>query len=174
MVERPRVGDRCFISHFPAKGLCWVSITWYWVGPLGGCSPCLCCLRIDGLAPVSKYWMYRSQTRDMGPVSLVACHQQRVALPLLLQCLSWERNWVWTHRSVSRRAVDYVGSPFSREQWLCPSMLMTSWKVAMCWPHEIRIVWKHTRTEHGMRVACWSGFPCRCTSLWIATTLGYD
>jgi hypothetical protein len=41
------------------------------VGPLGGCSPCLCQLRTDGLAPASKYGMYRSHARDMGSVSLV-------------------------------------------------------------------------------------------------------
>jgi hypothetical protein len=51
----------------------------------------------------------------MGPVSLVAYRQQRVALPPLLQWLSWERNWVQTHKSVSQCAVDYVGSPFFSE-----------------------------------------------------------
>jgi hypothetical protein len=34
-----------------------------------------------------------------------------------------------------------------------------SQKIAMHWPREIRMVWDHTRTERGMRVACWSGFP---------------
>jgi hypothetical protein len=131
------------------------------VGPLGGCRPCLCQFRIDGLTPVSKYWTYRSHVGHMGSVSLVSCSQQRVALPPLLQWLSWERNWVWTHGSVSRRAVDCVRSPFSQEQWLCPLSLMTTRKVAMRWLHEIHMVWDHMRTEHGMRVACWSGFPCR-------------
>jgi hypothetical protein len=48
----------------------------------------------------------------MDPVSLVICRQQRVALPPLLQWLARERNWVQIHGSISRRAVDYVDSPF--------------------------------------------------------------
>jgi hypothetical protein len=76
-----------------------------------------------------------------------------------LQWLSWERNLVQTHGSVSRCAVDCVGSPFSQEQWLCPLLLTTTWKVAMRWPHEIRMMWDHTWTERGMHVVCWSGFP---------------
>jgi hypothetical protein len=33
----------------------------------------------------------------------------------------------------------------------------------------------HTWTEHGKRVACWSGFsPVGCTSIRIAATLGYE
>jgi hypothetical protein len=131
------------------------------VGPLGGCSPRLCQLRTDGLAPVSKYWTYRSHVGDMSPVSQVVCRQERVTLPPLLRCLSWERNWVRTHESINRRAVDYIGSPFSREQWFCPSLLMTSRKVAMRWSREIRMVWDHTRTERRMSVVCRSDFSCR-------------
>jgi hypothetical protein len=56
--------------------------------------------------------MYRSHAGDMGLVNLVAGYRQRVALPPLLQCLTWERNWVQTHGSVSRRAMNYVGSPY--------------------------------------------------------------
>jgi hypothetical protein len=48
----------------------------------------------------------------MGPVSLVIYHQQRVALAPLLQWLAQERNWVRTRGSVSRHAVDCVGSIF--------------------------------------------------------------
>jgi hypothetical protein len=54
--------------------------------------------------------MYRSHTDDMGPVSLVACHQQKLGLSLLLYWLAWERNWAQIHGSISRRAVDYIGS----------------------------------------------------------------
>jgi hypothetical protein len=36
---------------------------------LQGCSPHLCWLRIVRLAPVSKYWTYRSHAGDMVPVS---------------------------------------------------------------------------------------------------------
>jgi hypothetical protein len=44
----------------------------------------------------------------------------------LLQWLAQERKWVRSRGLVSRRAVDCVGSSFSREQWLCPSLLTTS------------------------------------------------
>jgi hypothetical protein len=40
---------------------------------LQGCSPYLCRLRTDGLAPVSKYWMYRSHAGVYGPVSWSSC-----------------------------------------------------------------------------------------------------
>jgi hypothetical protein len=56
--------------------------------------------------------MYRSHADDMGPVSLVACHQQKLDLSLLLYWLAWERNWARIHGSVSRRVVDYIGSSF--------------------------------------------------------------
>jgi hypothetical protein len=62
----------------------------------------------------------------MGPVSLVATVNKCLALLPLLQWLAQERNWVRTHRSVSRRAVDYIGSPFSWEQSPCSTLLMTS------------------------------------------------
>jgi hypothetical protein len=78
---------------------------------LQGCSPRLCWLRTNGLAPASKYWTYRSHDGDMGPVSLVAYHQQKLDLSILLHWLAWKRNWVRTHGSVSRRAMDYVRSP---------------------------------------------------------------
>jgi hypothetical protein len=39
------------------------------------------------------------------------------SLSLLLHWWAWERNWIWTHGSVSRCVVDCVGSPFSQEQW---------------------------------------------------------
>jgi hypothetical protein len=39
---------------------------------LQGCSPCLCRLMTDGLAPVSKYWTYWSHTGGIGLVSIVA------------------------------------------------------------------------------------------------------
>jgi hypothetical protein len=50
-------------------------------------------------------------------VNLVVGHRQELGLRLLLHWLAQERNWVRTHESVSRRAVDYVGSPFSQKQW---------------------------------------------------------
>jgi hypothetical protein len=48
---------------------------------------------------------------------------------------------------------------FSREQWLCPSLLMMARKVSICGPREIHMVLDHTWTERGKCVKCWSGFP---------------
>jgi hypothetical protein len=56
--------------------------------------------------------MYRSLADDMGSISLVDCHRRKLGLSLLLYWLTWEINLVWTHGSVSRRAVDYVRSLF--------------------------------------------------------------
>jgi hypothetical protein len=53
----------------------------------------------------------------MGLVNLVVGHWQELGLRPLLHWLAQERSWAWTHGSVNRRAVDYVGSPFSQEQW---------------------------------------------------------
>jgi hypothetical protein len=53
---------------------------------------------------------------DMGPVNLVVGYRQELGLRPLLHWLVRERSWVRTRGSVSRRAVDYVGSPFSQEQ----------------------------------------------------------
>jgi hypothetical protein len=39
---------------------------------LQGCNPRLYRLKTDGLAPVSKYWTYRSHVSDMSPISLVS------------------------------------------------------------------------------------------------------
>jgi hypothetical protein len=103
--------------------------------------------------------MYRSHAGDMGPVSLLADINRCLALPPLLHWLAQERNWVWTHGSVSRRDVDCVRSPFSQEQWPCSTLLMTSRRVAICGPREIRMVLDHTWTERGKCVVCWSGFP---------------
>jgi hypothetical protein len=61
--------------------------------------------------------MYQSHAGDMGPVNLVVGHRQELGLRPLLHWLAQERSWVWTHGSVSRRAVDCVGRLFSREQW---------------------------------------------------------
>jgi hypothetical protein len=92
VVERSRVSDTCFTSLSlelmlrldnlrPGGTLRWKvedrqlersgCVMWQ-VGTSKDVAPRLCRLRTDGLAPASKYWTYRSHTRDMGPVSLVA------------------------------------------------------------------------------------------------------
>jgi hypothetical protein len=45
---------------------------------LQDCSIHLCRLRTNVLGPASKYWTYQSHAGDIGPVSLVACHQQKL------------------------------------------------------------------------------------------------
>jgi hypothetical protein len=105
---------------------------------LQGCSPRLCRLRTVRLAPMSKYWTYRSHASDMGLVNLVVGHRQELGLRPLLHWLVRERRWVQTHGSVSRCVVDCVGSHFSREQWDLSKSVGASRKVAMygeC-PHE--------------------------------------
>jgi hypothetical protein len=49
---------------------------------LQDCCPCLCQLMANGLAPASKYWTYWSHVGDIGPVSLVVGHQQKVDFAL--------------------------------------------------------------------------------------------
>jgi hypothetical protein len=128
---------------------------------------------------MNKYWTYRSHARDMGPVSLVASCQQTLVFFPLLHWLLWGRNWVWTHGPVNQRAVRWVKSHSSQEQWICSNLLTTAWKVAMHWPREIHMVWDHTRTECGMCVACWSCFSCRVyidlnrpnSQIWVTTCL---
>jgi hypothetical protein len=53
----------------------------------------------------------------MGLVNLVVGHRQELGLRPLFHWLVRERSWIRTRGSVSQRAVDCVGSPFSREQW---------------------------------------------------------
>jgi hypothetical protein len=44
--------------------------------------------------------------------------------------------------------------PFSWEQWLCSSLLVTSRKVAIRGLREIRTIKDHMRTERGKCMAC--------------------
>jgi hypothetical protein len=43
--------------------------------------------------------------------------------------------------------------------WLLPFAYHLFTALAIRGPREIRMVEGHMRTEHGKRVACWSGFP---------------
>jgi hypothetical protein len=47
---------------------------------LQGCSSRLCQLRTVRLAPMSKYWTYRSHVGDMGPVNLVVDNRHELGL----------------------------------------------------------------------------------------------
>jgi hypothetical protein len=121
----------------------------------------MCRSRTDGLAPTIKYWMYRSNAGDMGPVSLVVVCQQKLVFFPLPHWLLLEGSWIRTHGSDGRRAMDCVGSPSSWGQCICTNLLMSSQKAAMHWPREIRMIDDHTQTERGKCVTCWSGSPCR-------------
>jgi hypothetical protein len=135
-------------------------------------SPRLCQLMTEGLIPVSKYWTYRSHAGDMGQVNLVACHRQMLGFAPTASRLAQERNWVWTHRLVSRRAVDYVGSHFSQEQWPCSTLLMTHERLS----HMGTTCGKLTSGVCGLAweayVSCWSDFLLygvhRFKSSWIS------
>jgi hypothetical protein len=49
--------------------------------------------------------------------------------------------------------------PFFSGAVTLSSAVDDSQRVAICGLREIHMVLDHTRTEHGNRVACWSGFP---------------
>jgi hypothetical protein len=122
-------------------------------------SPHQCRLRIEGLVPVSKYWTYRSHAGDMGLVSLVTCHRQKPGLSLLLHWLVSKRNWVRTRWSVSRHAVDCVGSLFLKSSGIHPNLSVTRERL----PRTGTAYRKHTSDVCGLvceaYVPCWSGFP---------------
>jgi hypothetical protein len=125
------------------------------------CSPRLCRLKTVWLAPACKYWTYRSHADDMGPVNLVVGHRQELDLRPLLHWLVRKRSWVRTHESISRRAVDCVGSPFSREQWDLSKSVGVSRKVVTYGDHPQEAYAGHTWTGMGSVRVVLSGFPYR-------------
>jgi hypothetical protein len=128
---------------------------------LQGYSPRLRQLSTDGLAPASKYWMYRLHVGVYGPNKPSSQLSTDVWLSPMLHWLARERNWVQTHGSVSRCAVDCVGVPFSQEQWLYPTLSVT--RQGLLYIDHVRYVW--SRTICGLSVECmWIVgriFPCR-------------
>jgi hypothetical protein len=109
------------------------------------CIPCLALLLVSHTCAIA--------------ISLVAGCQQELDFFQLLHWLLWERSYVRSPGSFSRRAVDWVASPSSRGQWIYSNLLMTTWKVAIRGLCEIRMVEGHTWTERGIDVVCWSGSP---------------
>jgi hypothetical protein len=109
-------------------------LTWYRTGLLGECgglsfekdgesdvenqnlqgdSPYLCLLSTDELATTSKYWMYRSHARYMGPIKQCSMFMNRWLSFIILPWLLEVRETGWhTHGSVNWRAGDCDGSPF--------------------------------------------------------------
>jgi hypothetical protein len=66
---------------------------------------------------------------------------------------------VWTCGSVSRRAVDCVESPFSREQWDLSKSVGTSRKVATYGDRRRKRTLDICGLAWEAYVSCWSGFP---------------
>jgi hypothetical protein len=111
----------------------------------------------------------------MGPVNLVVGHRQELGLCPLLHWLVRERSWVQTHGSVSRRAVDCVGSPFSQEQWNLSKSVGASRKVATYGDHPQEAYAGRTWTGvESVRVVLVEFSPTGCTSIRIVVTLGYE
>jgi hypothetical protein len=110
----------------------------------------------------------------MGPVSLVVGCQQKLDFSSLLHWLLWERSCVWTHESVSYRAIDCVGSPFSQRQWIYSNLLTTARKVTTYGDRLQEAYAGYIWTGVGsVRVVLIGFSPTGCTSIQIVTTLEY-
>jgi hypothetical protein len=133
---------------------------------LQGCNPRLYRLKTDGLAPVSKYWTYRSHASDMSPISLVspACDRYVNRGCLYPHCFN---GWL-------RRETGY--GPMDRSAivlWIVLGALFlrSSDSVHHCWwlrerllcVDRVRYVW--CMTIRGLSMGCvWCVgrvFPCR-------------
>jgi hypothetical protein len=111
----------------------------------------------------------------MGPVNLVVGHRQELALRPLLHWLVQERSWVRTRGSVSRCAVNYVGSPFSRKQWDLSKSVGASQKFATYGDHPREAYAGRTWTGVGSVRVVLVGFSLTgCTSIRIVATLRYE
>jgi hypothetical protein len=136
---------------------------------LQGCSPRLCRLRTDGLAPVRKYWTYRSHAGDIGPVNLVAGCQQKLDFShCFISCYGrearyrpadWSVGVLWI---VSTTLLLGAVDPFKSIDDCAKGYYMwTTYGLGSYtdWAWIIRMVLNHTWTERGKHVACWSSFP---------------
>jgi hypothetical protein len=118
--------------------------------------------------------MYRSHAGDMGPINLVVGHRQELGLRPLLHWLVWERSWVRTRGSVSRRAMHCVGSPFFsgavESIQICRRLVKGCHVQGL--PQEAYV--GHTWTGLGSIHVMLVGFPLQGVSIRITTTLGYE
>jgi hypothetical protein len=97
----------------------------------------------------------------MGPVSLVAYHQQKLALSLLLHWLAWERNWVRPHGSSAGVLWIVSGALFLRSSGIRPNLFVAC--EMLLYVDHVRYVWSMVicglSVESGWRVG--RVFPCR-------------
>jgi hypothetical protein len=138
----------------------WAGREWYVASRLlQGCSTRLCRLRTNALAPETKYWMYWSHAGDMCPISLVACSSIDVWLEHTSGYVGRETETGPVGHSAGLRGG--IGSTFSREQWICSTLLNQSERLP-CMGTARR---KRTHGICGLAweayVSCWLGFPCR-------------
>jgi hypothetical protein len=141
---------------------------------LQDCSPRLRRLRTVRLAPMSKYWTYRSHAGDMDPVNLVACCCWMFSfLHCFIGWLGRETGYGPTDRSASvlwiMSGALFLGSS--------DSVQLCRWLVEGChvWdrPHEAYVgrTWTGVRS---VRVVLVGFSPVGCTSIRIVATLGYE
>jgi hypothetical protein len=171
-------------------------ITWDRAGPLGGkwrpligkvgewvmesrhlqgCSPRLCRLRTDGLAPASKYWTYRSHAGVYGPSKPSSCHQQMLGFaPTTSMVGSGEK--LGTDPRIGQSACcELCWEPFfsgavallnSVDDFTKGCYMWTTWDM-YGWGPYANWAWKAC----GMLVEF---SPVGCTSIRITVTLGYE
>jgi hypothetical protein len=178
VVERPH-GDHRFLNlNFGILGRFWLNgrppgplgrkwrpsfgkvREWYVESQhLQGCSPHICWLRTDGLAPRSKYWTYWSHAGVYGPSKPSNLSSTKAWLKSTASLVGSGEKLSTDPRIGQPRAANCVGSPFSQEQWDPSKSVNDSRRVAIRGPHKIHMVEGHTWTERGKHVACWPGFP---------------
>jgi hypothetical protein len=149
----------------------WFVKSWH----LQGCSPHLCRLRTDGLAPASKYWTYRSHAGDMGPISLLAgCQQKLVFSPTASLTVLGEKLGTdqWIRRSLS---CGLCRNPFfsgavdlykSIDDFTKGCYVLTTWDTYGLEPYA-DWAWDVCSVLVGFSLA-------GCTSIRITVTLGYE
>jgi hypothetical protein len=140
---------------------------WYVVSRhLQGCSPHLCRLRTDGLAPASKYWTYRSRVGDMGteslvyaPASLVGSREKLGTDPQISRPACCGLCWEYFFSGV-------VGSVQIYRHLAKGFYMWTTWSTYGIGPYAD---WAWEACGVLVRFS-----PTRCTSIRIAVTLGYE
>jgi hypothetical protein len=126
------------------------------------CSPYLCRLRTDGLAPASKYGTYWSHAHDISLVNRCSIFINRSLAQAYCFNGSIGRETGWhTCRLGSQRAADCVRSRFSRVQYDLSNSIGSAWNVATGTTHR-----QCTSGVRGQAQKAYmsfvSGFPLQC------------